>query len=88
MSEDCPYCQYNDSTESSERCPGCWEGSNYKPSFTNADKIRAMSDEELANTLNAMAGCIELIEKEWICDNFVDCKDCRTAWLRKEVSEI
>ena len=46
MSEDCPHCIYN---ELEENCRGCWEGSNYKPEpKTNADRIRSMSNEELA----------------------------------------
>ena len=49
MNEDCPFCLY-EKTETN--CPGCWEGSNYKPKpMTNADRIRAMTDEELAEFL-------------------------------------
>ena len=45
MSEDCPHCVF-EKTESN--CQGCFEGSHYKPKpVTNADRIRAMSDEEL-----------------------------------------
>ena len=46
MSEDCPHCVF-EKTEAN--CRGCFEGSHYKPKqITNADRIRAMSDEELA----------------------------------------
>ena len=48
MSEDCPRCRYN-STE--ENCRGCFEGSNFRPKQTNADRIRNMTDEELADWL-------------------------------------
>ena len=46
MSEDCPHCVF-EKTEAN--CRGCFEGSHYKPKpITNADRIRAMPDEELA----------------------------------------
>lgn len=45
MSEDCPHCVF-EKTEAN--CRGCFEGSHYKPKpITNADRIRAMTDEEL-----------------------------------------
>ena len=49
MSEDCPHCVF-EKTEAN--CRGCFEGSHYKPKpITNADRIRAMTDEELADWL-------------------------------------
>jgi hypothetical protein len=49
MSEDCPHCVF-EKTEAN--CRGCFEGSHYKPKpITNADRIRAMTDEELADEL-------------------------------------
>lgn len=51
MSEDCPHCVF-EKTESN--CQGCFEGSHYKPKpVTNADRIRSMTDEELATWLTA-----------------------------------
>ena len=50
MSEDCPHCVF-EKTETN--CRGCFEGSHYKPKpITNADRIRAMTDEELAEFLD------------------------------------
>ena len=55
MSEDCPHCVF-EKTEAN--CRGCFEGSHYKPKpITNADRIRALSDEELA---------------EWIADDLIE----------------
>ena len=55
MSEDCPFCIYNDSPRN---CHGCFEGSNFRPKpITNADRIRAMSDEELAEFLDFATNC-------------------------------
>lgn len=34
MSEDCPYCLYN---ETEERCKGCFCGSNYQPKPINEE---------------------------------------------------
>lgn len=69
MSEDCPFCLYE---KTEENCPGCFEGSNYRPKpQTNADQIRAMSDEELAR---------------WIADDLIepgyyDGDMCYRLWL-------
>lgn len=40
--------------------------------ITNADRIRAMSDEELAKTLNAFTDYFGICNRE----DEVDCKDC------------
>lgn len=53
MSEDCPHCVF-EKTEAN--CRGCFEGSHYKPKpITNADRIRAMTDEELAEFISGKA---------------------------------
>ena len=57
---------------------------NYEPRpLTNADRIRQMSDEELALHI----GCTHV--GEWCphLDDDVKCVDCRLAWLKKEVEE-
>ena len=55
MNEDCPHCVF-ERTEAN--CRGCFEGSHYKPKpITNADRIRSLSDEELA---------------EWIADDLIE----------------
>ena len=49
MSEDCPHCVYQ---KNEANCRGCFEGSHYRPKpITNADRIRAMTDKELAKFL-------------------------------------
>jgi hypothetical protein len=55
-----------------------------EPPKTNADRIRQMTDEELAEQLGS-----------YICDNrdsgdcqrFKNCEDCKMSWIRQEVSE-
>jgi len=56
------------------------------PPKTNGDRIRAMTDEELAEFLNVYAGC-RLCDgyKRGICNS--ECIKGFLAWLRKEVDE-
>ena len=62
MSEDCPHCVF-EKTESN--CRGCFEGSHYKPKpITNADRIRSMTDEELAEFLEAH--CFQYGWLDWL----------------------
>lgn len=53
------------------------------PEFTtNADCIRAMSDEELAEHIWQKFGCPE--GKDHVtCGYFGDCKDCWLDWLQQ-----
>lgn len=51
---------------------------------TNADKIRAMSDEELAETIICP---FDIIGSNEICFYKRNCKECTLAWLQKESEE-
>lgn len=89
MSEDCPHCVF-EKTEAN--CPGCFEGSHYRPKpMTNADRIRAMSDEELAQFI--WNRDIDIVEKASVAGQFtftVDREKCFKnvlEWLKKEVEE-
>lgn len=67
-------------------CPNCGaEMTNYRPTVftTNADRIRAMTDEELAMHI----GCVHI--GEWCphLDDDIECMDCRLEWLKKEVKD-
>ena len=81
----CKGCKYERYTENSEQCKGCKQNAVDKYTrMTNADRIRAMSDEELAELLN-------IIEHEGIQSQFdfhcvhclskLDCKICWKSWL-------
>ena len=73
MSEDCPYCVF-EKTEAN--CPGCFEGSHYRPKpITNADRIRSMSDEEFSHFLFGIQCAPASRPKEWL------------DWLRQEAKE-
>lgn len=49
---------------------------------TNADRIRSMSDEELADWLLSQ-GCKAHITDEW-CKKQRNCRACWLEWLREE----
>ncbi len=58
----------------------------YKPPMTNADRIRAMNDEELAERIWSKFGCP--VGKDHVtCGYFGDCKDCWLDWLRQLAEE-
>lgn len=53
--------------------------------MTNGDRIRAMTDEELADNVNCL-GCPE--SQEIIsCSKFGSCRDCWLGWLQQPVKE-
>lgn len=53
--------------------------------FTNADRIRSMSDEELAKWFLGAGICIRDLD-DVRCDG-VSCKECRLNWLRQPAEE-
>ena len=53
---------------------------------TNADRIRAMSDEELADVLHSDALCPEGYIKS--CGKFGDCIGCWVHWLQQPMEEV
>lgn len=61
----------------------CMRNAARKPQ-TNADRIRNMSDEELADTL--FASCLEIMKLEECTntDNCGVCKRCVLEWLQSE----
>lgn len=57
-----------------------------RPKPTNADRIRSMTDEELAKFLHDSDGCI--YEASGVaCNGDTDCTDCIRKWLKSEVTE-
>ena len=61
----------------------------YKPAkkqkkLTNADRIRQMTDEELAELLDE-DGCAECVNRPEVCD--IECYYGRLAWLKQEVEQ-
>jgi len=74
---------------------GCYNGESFKfiTNPTNADRIRSMTDEELADCLSKnRGGCRALTTESYVCDFYTDdlntdCKACWLDWLQKEVEE-
>lgn len=57
--------------------------------YTNADRLRSMTDEELAIWLSAITWC-EYCPIRERCDEVIQtrfCKDILLEWLKAEVSE-
>lgn len=52
---------------------------------TNGDRIRAMTDEELAKLLST--GTFICEGRKDICENMPGCEECRLAWLKAPVEE-
>ena len=64
-------------------CPVCGHKTNMPQ--TNADKIRAMSDEELADIISREAGyCAPTGDCE---KTSMDCKACWLDWLKQSAEE-
>lgn len=85
--KDCCSCIYETRSSFTEPCVSCgFDFRNYiaKPTpkrkrKTNADLIRAMTDEELAK---------HLVCEHKICTREkMDCNACNLDWLREEISE-
>lgn len=79
-------CQHNSNSRDSEPCCRC------DSRHTNADRIRNMSDEELASVL--FSGCIDSMDLEecpYASESELDnnkirkiCKKCTLDWLQSE----
>ena len=75
----------------STQCKSCDKNCIWKPqSYTNADKIRAMTDEELAEWGATLPCCPpgpdlnELCFPQNQCENFSLAKQCWLDWLKQE----
>lgn len=91
----CASCKYNDG----QKCTmfgrvigmhGCSNGEQRKPK-TNGDKIRAMTDEELAVViawpyLASPPWCSEHTTCPYISEDPTPCDKCALDWLKQEVT--
>ena len=88
MSSICPKCAYLIICDA-RRKDSIVECEDYKSKVqTNAERIRAMTDEELAEWIaeTKITGCPgELTYKETMCD-VESCVDCWLDWLKQEVN--
>ena len=70
------------------RCLYCgYEDGDTIQKQTNADRIRAMSDEELAEFMSKSSGCGPEWDKEY-CNSKQRCgENCWLDWMREEVDD-
>lgn len=54
---------------------------------TNADRIRRMSDEELAEVISGLGDCDTCYLYHRRCSMNISCKDAVLEWLRKEAED-
>ena len=81
----CVRCKHN-TPEGVMVCDECVYDRSRKDRFmpmTNADRIRNMTDEELAKLLST--GTFICEELKDICENMPGCEECRWAWLKAPV---
>lgn len=71
-------------------CDGCLHNEGledrYEP-MTNADRIRNMTDDELAEKISRMAHCVYCPIKCGMFGALEECKDMWLSWLRSPVEE-
>lgn len=76
-------CKYRIDPGGWAACDGCIHDEGLKDRYepmTNADRIRNMTDEELAKLLST--GTFICEGRKDICENMPGCKECRLAWLK------
>ena len=76
-------------TREIDPCVGYENCKRYRPDcLTNADRIRAMSDEELARVM--VMCCVDCIAKPCKLHNHssYDCREHIKNWLRQPVKEV
>lgn len=79
----CKGCRYENYGAESPACTGCKQNSIDKYSkMTNGDKIRAMSNKELAMAIMCPYDMSEPLPES--C-TFKGCIECSEEWLKKEV---
>ena len=89
MKRDCDNCKYSEVMFCDEPCRSCNPAENWEPKvLTNANKIRAMTDEELAEMFD------EYSKRNDVCPKFGayschgnDCRECWLDWLKQEVTD-
>lgn len=85
----CDTCKHKDRWVNTEPCYSCKGGKDGYTPKTIADRIRAMTDEDLAEFLEKVGGCGPSFDKEY-CNNVNGCPEginCWLDWLRQEESD-
>ena len=95
MSRSCKECAHHNPDFIDEVCLHCsWpefagEPSNFKPKpITNADRIRAMTDEELAKWMAYKVECQYCsVRSAWCTESEASCRTNWLDWLEKEATQ-
>ena len=58
------------------------------PPKTNADRIRSMTDEELAKWLDSLDIICPSKERTYKCGNYDNCCGCLLEWLKEKVKDV
>ena len=98
----CVGCKYENESAESIHCQGCTQNAIDKYARkTNADRIREMTDEELAavimeNSCHCIEDLIPFCKNKKRCSEIMEngeaipdemCKKCLMEWLQKEAEE-
>lgn len=87
----CETCRHHGVDDDFGLCDVCtrpaWAKDNYEP-MTNADRIRRMTDEELADMLSKGTYICERTDVDCGDKGDFDCTACRLNWLRAPVEEV
>ena len=86
--EKCATCKRSSKADGWVVCANCINNNSRKDRYepmTNADRIRNMTDEELAQLLSTGTFICEGLKD--ICEYMPGCEVCRWAWLRSPVEE-
>lgn len=83
---ECPdYRECNKTHDLRRYRPKCSKAKEQKV-FTNGDRIRAMSDEELVNILSAPCPFLSRVDDKG-CPNPKPCRECIADWLKQPAEE-
>ena len=91
----CKLCEFDERDGGEEPCVGCtvcWDNkpTQFKPKKppSNADRIRAMTDEELASLLMYFADDTdEIDEKDYDAFGAMEWRERMLRWLKQEVTD-
>ena len=87
MKKCCDTCTHGKKRVNQLPCRDCFNTKHWEP-MTNAQKIRAMSDEELEQAIGGcgLCGYIQDHDQQW-CDDMPDCSNCVVQWLKSPVKD-
>ena len=86
--EKCATCKRSSKADGWVVCANCIHNNSRKDRYepmTNADRIRNMTDEELAQLLSTGTFICEGLKD--ICEYMPGCEVCRLAWLRSPAND-